>query len=225
LEIYELEKPLEKHRAIEIDSLSPIIHEKAPVTRRFFARDTHFPNYQTCVNVHTDFQRGDMKYALVLSAGLLLSSCARFHKGEAGPEGRVRERGVVGSMPYVLVGESTSPVSAHRSGNVFAERVGNLLKTRYPSRVQSPNVKMEVVHRGKQKLYRLTWSCLVVDASERNADYYFDRRGSLQSGKTLAEARIKVEREMQASRKRQSALTIAERAVLQPSFVRSASAG
>ncbi|MEK7148058.1 MAG: hypothetical protein AAB758_02060 [Patescibacteria group bacterium] len=102
---------------------------------------------------------------------------------------------------YELTFISPDPGKAHDSANTFAQQVGNVLKSTYPSRVLAPNVSLRVFMRGEQKFYRIVWSCRIVKASLADANYYFDRRGTLLSGPTLAEAKRKVETEIERSGK------------------------
>ncbi len=102
---------------------------------------------------------------------------------------------------YELTFVSPNPGKAHDSVNAFAEQVGDVLKSTYPSKVLDPTVSLRVFIRNGQKFYRLTWSCRIVKASVSDADYYFDRRGTLLSGSTLTEAKRKVETEIERSDK------------------------
>ncbi|MDP1760148.1 MAG: hypothetical protein Q8L01_01695, partial [Candidatus Woesebacteria bacterium] len=102
---------------------------------------------------------------------------------------------------YELTLVSPNPGTAHNSANTFAQQVGDVLKSTYPSKVLDPTVSLRVFMRGDQKFYRLTWSCRIVKASVADADYYFDRRGTLLSGSTLTDAKRKVETEIERSGK------------------------
>ena len=104
---------------------------------------------------------------------------------------------------YELMFVSPDPGKAHNSANAFAQQVGDVLKSAYPSKVLDPTVSLRVLvfTRGGQKFYRLTWSCRIVKASVADADYYFDRRGTLLPGPTLTEAKRKVETEIERSGK------------------------
>ncbi len=102
---------------------------------------------------------------------------------------------------YELTFVSPDPGKAHDSANTFAQQVGDALKSAYPSKVLDPTVSIRVFIRGGQKFYRLTWNCRIVKASVADADYYFDRRGTLLPGSTLTEAKRKVETEIERSGK------------------------
>ena len=102
---------------------------------------------------------------------------------------------------YELVFASTDAAKAHESANAFAREVGDILKSNYPSRVLDPNVNLAVFTKNNQKVFRFVWSCRIVKASVNDADYYFDRRGTLLSGATLAQAKRNVETELAASAK------------------------
>lgn len=102
---------------------------------------------------------------------------------------------------YELAFVSSDPGKAHDSANAFAQQVGDLLKSSYPSKVLDPNLSLQVFMRDGQKFYRIVWSCRVVRASLVDADYYFDRRGTLLSGSTPLEAKRKVETEIERSGK------------------------
>jgi hypothetical protein len=97
----------------------------------------------------------------------------------------------------------TSPnqSEAHNSANVFAREIGNALKSGYPSKVLDPKVHLQVFIRGGQKLYSLTWTAKIVKASVAEANWVFDRRGTLLSGQTLAEAKSRVEAQLEKSKK------------------------
>lgn len=102
---------------------------------------------------------------------------------------------------YELTFVSPDPGKAHDSANAFAQQVGDALKASYPSKVLDPNVNLQVFVRGGQKFYRIVWSCRIVKALLIDADYYFDRRGTLLSGPTPTEAKRKVEAEIERSGK------------------------
>lgn len=123
----------------------------------------------------------------------------------------------------------TSPNAneAHNSANRFATEVGNILKSAYPSRrVLNPSVRLEILTSNNQKLYRLIWKCNIVKSSTGDADYYFDRRGTLLPGKTLEEAKDKVEAELQKSGKvEEMRKRFGGRGKIYESFIRDSSAG
>ncbi len=100
-----------------------------------------------------------------------------------------------------FVFSSNDPGKAHESANTFADEVGKLLKREYPSRILNPRLKLEVSGAGTKKNYRIRWNCKILKTTPENADYYFDRRGTLLSGKTLNEAKQKVEAELARSQK------------------------
>ena len=102
---------------------------------------------------------------------------------------------------FELVFTSKDAGKAHASANVFARDIGDILKVSYPSKVLDPSIRLTVFTRNNQKLFRLVWSCRVVRTSANDADYYFDRRGTLLWGVTPAEAKRKVGTEIETSRK------------------------
>ena len=102
---------------------------------------------------------------------------------------------------YELTFVSPNPSEAHNSANAFAKQVGDVLKTSYPSKVLDPSVSLRVFTKDGQKFYRLTWSCRIVKASVTDADYHFDRRGTLLSGSTLTDVKRKVDTEIEKSGK------------------------
>ncbi len=98
----------------------------------------------------------------------------------------------------------TSPNSkeAHDySANKFEKEVGDALKDAYPSKILDPNVILQILRINGQKLYRLYWSCRIVKAKPSEADYYFDRRGTMLPGPTLPAAKAVVEAELKSSDK------------------------
>lgn len=96
---------------------------------------------------------------------------------------------------------SSNPTEAHNSANRFASLIGDELKQRFPSKILDPDVELRIYMQNGQKLYRLTWYCRIVPASIGDADYYFDRRGSMLAGATINEARQKVQDEIMTSKK------------------------
>jgi hypothetical protein len=93
--------------------------------------------------------------------------------------------------------ESGDGAEAHKSGNEFANRVGNILKQQYPSRIENPSVRIEV----SDQKFKFIWNCNFVKCEERDADYYFDRRGTLLSGANAQIAHNNVEAELRQSGK------------------------
>ncbi len=102
---------------------------------------------------------------------------------------------------YELAFVSADPGKAHDSANAFADEVGKTLKSLYPSKVVDPSVELRVFLRDGKNMYRIIWSCRIVKASVSDADYYFDRRGTLLPGSTLSEAKRNVEAEIERSQK------------------------
>jgi hypothetical protein len=102
---------------------------------------------------------------------------------------------------YELTFVSPYPDKAHDSAVVFADLVGQTLKSSYPSKLLDPSVTLRVFTRVGQKFYRLTYVCRIVKSSEQDADYIFFRQGTLLSGKTLVEAKRQVEAELKKSGK------------------------
>lgn len=93
--------------------------------------------------------------------------------------------------------ESSDGAEAHKSGNEFANRVGNILKSQYPSKIENPAVKIEVT----DHKFQFIWHCNFVRCAEEDADYYFDRRGTLLSGENAQIAHDNVEAELKQSGK------------------------
>ncbi len=78
---------------------------------------------------------------------------------------------------------------AHKSGNRFSKRVGDILKEQHPCRVENPSVRIEV----SEQKFKFVWNCNFVKCEEKDADFYFDRRGLLWSGDTPEIAHNNVE--------------------------------
>ncbi len=97
--------------------------------------------------------------------------------------------------------ESTNGAEAHKSGNEFAKIVGDTLKKQYPSKVQNPLVKIEVIKESGVSKFKFTWHCNFVKSKKEEADYYFDRRGTLLFGETPQIAHDNVETELKQSGK------------------------
>lgn len=91
--------------------------------------------------------------------------------------------------------------TAHNSANAFADAVGKKLKSAYPSRVLEPDVNLQVFINYGRKFFRLTYSCRIVRTVPHTADYYFDRRGTILSGRTPDDARRNVEQQLARSHK------------------------
>jgi hypothetical protein len=102
---------------------------------------------------------------------------------------------------WEFVFTSADPEEAHNSANRFANEVGNQIKREYPSIVAEPTLALEVFTSNGQKMYRMTWGCRILKSTPINADYYFDRRGTLLWGRTLDEAKSNVEAEIKKSGK------------------------
>lgn len=96
---------------------------------------------------------------------------------------------------------SSDAAEAHLSANAFAKEVGDRLKASYPSRLVDPSVQLHVSMRDGKRQFRLTWSCRIVPSSEQDADWVFDRRGTLMPGTTPEEAARRVEDELARSGK------------------------
>lgn len=71
------------------------------------------------------------------------------------------------------------PGTAHLVANEFAEAVGRKLKTSYPSRVVNPKAEMRYIVAAGHPGFYLVYSCEIQPTTERLAEYYFDRRGTL----------------------------------------------
>lgn len=102
-------------------------------------------------------------------------------------------------------GVSFNGDEAHKSGNAFADKVGNALKENWknsrPSKVKNPRVKISMRNTDGKTEFKFTWQCDIENCEAKDADRYFDRRGTLLCGKTLEEAKLKVEAELGSSNK------------------------
>ncbi|MBA3733079.1 hypothetical protein H0W91_01750 [Patescibacteria group bacterium] len=87
--------------------------------------------------------------------------------------------------------------TAHDSANTFAVIVGNELKAHYPSKILEPKFEFEVRKQGSYEVFHIIWFCRIVSASSSDADYYFDRRGTLREARTKAYAQKLVRQENQ----------------------------
>ena len=101
-----------------------------------------------------------------------------------------------GDLHEMTVLMTDATVVTHDTANAFAQKVGDQLKALYPSRVLDPRVDLKVYKHGGQQLFRITWSCRIVRSSVQDADWLFDRRGSLKSGATIALARAAVDKDI-----------------------------
>lgn len=127
---------------------------------------------------------------------------------------------------YELSFTSHNPTEVHGSANAFAQQIGDVLKYSYPSKVIDPSVRLQIFEKDSQKYYRLIWSCRIVKVSTvAEADYYFDRRGTLLPGTTLAEARSRVEAELQSSDKVSKMRAAFRGGKIPVSFIRDSFAG
>jgi hypothetical protein len=126
---------------------------------------------------------------------------------------------------YKLAFTSADASRAHMSANVFVREVGNALKASYPSKVLDPNVNLTVLTKNGRKLFYLVWSCRIVRASINEADYYFDRRGTLLGGATPKIAKLGVEAEIATSRKVQAMRKSFRNSRIPESFIRNSSSG
>jgi hypothetical protein len=91
-----------------------------------------------------------------------------------------------------VISSHRDPGQAHMGANDFAKQVGNLLKERYPSKVEGLKVTLTINILGGEELYHLSYFCYVVPTTPDQAQYYFDRRGTILSGKTDEDAKNKV---------------------------------
>ncbi len=94
---------------------------------------------------------------------------------------------------------------AHKSGNDFANKVGNILEENWkngqPSKVVNPKVQIFVENVQGKTEFKFSWHCEIEKCEAKDADRHFDRRGTLLSGSTLDEAKQKVEAELKSSGK------------------------
>lgn len=126
---------------------------------------------------------------------------------------------------YELTVTVPNQQEAHDSANTFAYEVGNVLKATYPSKVLDPKVDLHVFMKDGQVVYRLTWSCRMVSASVTDADYYFDRRGTLLLGPTLDQAKRKVNSELKESNKVQVMRRAFKRSKIPAGFIKDSFSG
>lgn len=92
---------------------------------------------------------------------------------------------------------SSSGKEAHLSANTFVKMVHDSLIHYFPSRVNDISVLIS----NRKGVFTFSWNCYLYSCKNNEADYHFDRRGTLLSGKTLDEARKNVESELAKSRK------------------------
>ncbi len=102
---------------------------------------------------------------------------------------------------YVLTVAELSAKKAYDGGKVFEEQIGDLLKEKYPSKLLDPRVSLQISNDGGTRLFVITWSCLLIQTKDKDADYYFLRRGTIQHGATLAAVELSVEEELRKSGK------------------------
>jgi hypothetical protein len=127
---------------------------------------------------------------------------------------------------YELSYVSLDPGWAHDSAEAFTHEIGNVLKNNYPSKVLDPDVHLRVYKKNNRKLFRFVWSCRIVTATEQDADYYFDRRGTLLWGASASKARRKVNDEIRSSGKIQAMReNFGKGASIPGDFVRDSSSG
>jgi hypothetical protein len=107
---------------------------------------------------------------------------------------------------YTLTRVSTDAAQGHLSGNDFEAEIGKTLKAQYPSRILEPRVELRTFHKGAQIYFGYRWVCRIVATTPDKADFYFTRRGTVMSGKTVEEAKAAVEREIQSSQKVQKVI-------------------
>lgn len=112
---------------------------------------------------------------------------------------------------YALTATSPDPAQGHLSGNEFAKQVGILLKKQYPSKVADPRIQLKVFRKAGVIYFQHVWSCKILKTDPGDADYFFDRRGTLLKGNSLKAARSAVQQEIQTSQKVQQLITSFER--------------
>ncbi len=98
---------------------------------------------------------------------------------------------------------SVSPERVHDTANKFQEDVGNKLKAMYPAKVK--NVTVEISHffmrDNSTVVHVFKWDAELVQCEEKDADHYFDRRGTYLNGISKSAARDSVIKEMKQTRK------------------------
>ena len=121
--------------------------------------------------------------------------------------------------------ESPDPKLAHDGANDFSRLVGDRLKAQYPSQVLDPRVDLAVYILNGKKIFHLMWSVRIVRTIVPNADWQFDRRGTLLWGRTLQVARDNVEMEFKKSGKVSTMRQGFKSSNIPPSFVRDSYSG
>lgn len=126
-----------------------------------------------------------------------------------------------------LMFESANSKEAHDSANDFSRLVGDRLKAQYPRQILDPRVDLTIYILNGVKTFRVVWSVRLVKTQIYNADWQFDRRGSLRPGKTLDEAAAKVEDDIRKTGKvdEMRAKYPGKKTNIPPSFVRSSYSG
>ncbi len=140
--------------------------------------------------------------------------------------------GLASAQPLVCTGdrctltfESTDPTKAHDSANDFTRLVGDRLKAQYPSQILDPRVDLSVHKQNGQTVFRFVWSARIVKALVPNADWNFDRRGTLMAAKSLQDAIVAVEQEIVDSKKVQEMRRRYSMSNIPESFVRDSYSG
>ena len=164
-----------------------------------------------------------MKSFLMVTAIALAAS--QVSAEQAKVKGAVPELVNVGGDLYELVYESSNGGDAHFSANVFSDKVGDVLKARYPSKILDPDVQLRVYSIDGAVRFRMRWNCRIVKSSEAGAVLHFDRRGSMLSGAGIDEARAAVIADIENNRKPQEMSARYKDPSIPPSFVRDSRSG
>ncbi len=114
---------------------------------------------------------------------------------------QVGSKGKSEHVGFIVSG--VNPENIHNTANQFQEDVGKKLKAMYPARVK--NVSVDISHffmrDNSTVVHVFKWDAELVQCEEKDADYYFDRRGTYLNGISKSAARDSVIKEMKQTRK------------------------
>ncbi len=109
----------------------------------------------------------------------------------------------------------------HEIANIFEQRVGDYLKSNWPSQVLSPYVQINALHEDGKKKFTISYWCQVTRVVPPLADWSFARRGTILLGKNPRAAQDAVEKEIETSGKVRKLLEGSTFRVPNESFIRS----
>jgi len=112
--------------------------------------------------------------------------------------------GAGNKRPYSLIEIASEPDKGHLSANDFERVIERALTVNAPARAENCRITLKLLagkHCGGSQCFQFIWSCDIVPSENRKAERHFTRRGAMFSGRTPAEARLKVEREIKSSGK------------------------